>query len=488
MKFNTRVLVAIVLTTASAAALRADETLFDRSLSFLGGYDNFLKLQSVLYDFNETRSTSKGAQTLTGRHYFKFERGRCVAAQIETSSPEGEFLTILRDGGAKLWRNGEPVTEPSLVESARGEALRNAFWLAVPQALKRVGVRVEETGQTMIFEGASCRVYYASLGDASFVPGVSEVRLYLDAKTGVVRGAIYMPSDGKSAVTVAYKDYDITGDLLLATQRVETKFSKTPVRVFTLKKPKMKLGAPALMASVPAKKLKDAPTSAPPAAMDAVPAPRAAVPPAVKTAVPVLGTVSSERSPASALEFFASLSAAAREKQIASAVKPAPARAPEPAPVVRAPERDLVHTPVPAAGPDTPQTVRRARRDPAFLAMLHTPRARRMNEASTLSSVDMVNEGHRLRVVADMPGMLEQDIQIFVVERHLTIRGVRSMRPLAEGQEYVTKQRPLGSFVQEMELPFPVLSDKVEARLEKGVLTIMLPRLQTAASQIPFVR
>lgn len=83
-------------------------------------------------------------------------------------------------------------------------------------------------------------------------------------------------------------------------------------------------------------------------------------------------------------------------------------------------------------------------------------------------------------VHAEVPGMTLEDLEIFVTgNNHLTIKGERKFAVPDKGVQH-RQEREFGKFVRSMTLPFPVDADKVEARLENGVLQLNLPKHEAA--------
>ena len=82
-------------------------------------------------------------------------------------------------------------------------------------------------------------------------------------------------------------------------------------------------------------------------------------------------------------------------------------------------------------------------------------------------------------VSAEIPGMESTDLDITVHENTLTLRGSRKIDKLQKGETYHRQERGNGSFVRSVQLPFAVEADKVEAKLEKGILSLTLPRAES---------
>lgn len=81
-------------------------------------------------------------------------------------------------------------------------------------------------------------------------------------------------------------------------------------------------------------------------------------------------------------------------------------------------------------------------------------------------------------VTAELPGVDAENIDISVVGETLTLTGSRQPAELAEGEKYHRRERGFGKFTRTFQLPFTVEADKVEAKFDKGILHIFLPRAE----------
>jgi HSP20 family protein len=61
----------------------------------------------------------------------------------------------------------------------------------------------------------------------------------------------------------------------------------------------------------------------------------------------------------------------------------------------------------------------------------------------------------------------------------LTVKAERSWQP-AEGDELIVSERPQGSFTRRLFLGEGVDGDRIEARCENGVLTLIVPVAESA--------
>jgi HSP20 family protein len=77
---------------------------------------------------------------------------------------------------------------------------------------------------------------------------------------------------------------------------------------------------------------------------------------------------------------------------------------------------------------------------------------------------------------AELPGMTQDQVQVFVTEgNQLTIEGERKPVEVPQGVWH-RQERGFGKFNRVITLPVPVDANRVEARLEHGILHLRLPK------------
>jgi len=106
-------------------------------------------------------------------------------------------------------------------------------------------------------------------------------------------------------------------------------------------------------------------------------------------------------------------------------------------------------------------------------------RARRREEEAESAvfvqpDVDIVEDKNEYRLIADMPGVGKDGIEVLLEGNELTIVGRRSQEK-EEGQYLIRESRPRNyrrTFVLDPEID----TSRIKARIEQGVLTIHLPK------------
>lgn len=79
-------------------------------------------------------------------------------------------------------------------------------------------------------------------------------------------------------------------------------------------------------------------------------------------------------------------------------------------------------------------------------------------------------------VMANMPGVKPEDVEITLEGDTLTIKGER--RPPLENVDYVLQERPYGKFLRTLNINIPVDANKAEAKYENGMLILTIPKAE----------
>ncbi|MCS6908754.1 MAG: Hsp20/alpha crystallin family protein [Anaerolineales bacterium] len=89
-------------------------------------------------------------------------------------------------------------------------------------------------------------------------------------------------------------------------------------------------------------------------------------------------------------------------------------------------------------------------------------------------STDVFETEDALIVRIEVAGMREEDFTILLDSKYLTVRGVRV--DTSERRAYHQMEIPFGEFISEVELPFAVDAERIEAVYQAGFLRITLPK------------
>jgi HSP20 family protein len=94
--------------------------------------------------------------------------------------------------------------------------------------------------------------------------------------------------------------------------------------------------------------------------------------------------------------------------------------------------------------------------------------------------VDILETENDLVLKADLPDMQLENIDVRVENQTLSIKGERRFEKEASEKGFHRIERSYGSFVRNFAVPNSVDTEKVSADYKNGVLTVKLPKKETA--------
>lgn len=94
--------------------------------------------------------------------------------------------------------------------------------------------------------------------------------------------------------------------------------------------------------------------------------------------------------------------------------------------------------------------------------------------------VDIYDSGTALILEAELPGFKQDDIDIRLENNVLMLSGERRTEVTGDRSHYLRAERTAGTFSRSFALPASVDPDKIEARYDDGILTLTLPKTESA--------
>jgi HSP20 family protein len=119
-------------------------------------------------------------------------------------------------------------------------------------------------------------------------------------------------------------------------------------------------------------------------------------------------------------------------------------------------------------------------RSPFRRSLRGDPMFRRELTAGNAPAVDIVEKDNAYEVTADVPGFDDKSIEVQVLNGSLWIKGERKSEREEKQKGCYLSEREFGSFQRCFRLPDGIDTDKIEASLKKGVLTVTLPKTAEA--------
>lgn len=106
-----------------------------------------------------------------------------------------------------------------------------------------------------------------------------------------------------------------------------------------------------------------------------------------------------------------------------------------------------------------------------------------MSGLASLPPMDFVERDGQFELSVEMPGFDASEIDIRLSDGRLTVKGAKAEESEDKEGDYVVHERSSGSVERSITLPRSIDAAKVEARLQNGVLTIVLPKTEEAREQ-----
>ena len=99
---------------------------------------------------------------------------------------------------------------------------------------------------------------------------------------------------------------------------------------------------------------------------------------------------------------------------------------------------------------------------------------------SWVPAADLKETEDGFAIHLDLPGVVRKDVKVSVHDDVVTIRGQRNKEKTEERNNWHRTERVHGSFERSFRLGTPLDSTKVKAEYVNGVLTIVVPKAESA--------
>jgi HSP20 family protein len=93
-----------------------------------------------------------------------------------------------------------------------------------------------------------------------------------------------------------------------------------------------------------------------------------------------------------------------------------------------------------------------------------------------IPAMDLAETDEHLVLRADLPGLREDDVNIEIKDRVLTISGERRSEHEDKGEGFHRVERAYGGFSRSLNLPDGIDADDVSASFDRGVLEVKIPK------------
>lgn len=102
--------------------------------------------------------------------------------------------------------------------------------------------------------------------------------------------------------------------------------------------------------------------------------------------------------------------------------------------------------------------------------------------------LDVYQTPNEIVVKAGLPGVKPEDVNIDITGDTLTIKGENKAEQEIKKEDYLYRERRYGAFSRSVILPGGLRSDKAEATMEDGVLTLTIPKAEEVKPKVISVK
>jgi HSP20 family protein len=131
---------------------------------------------------------------------------------------------------------------------------------------------------------------------------------------------------------------------------------------------------------------------------------------------------------------------------------------------------------------------RRSSAEEMFKDMMETVKEKQVDLERTINeytsnlparpTMDVIEDEEQIKVITDLPGVERENIKIDITEDTLEITAQFDEETDIEGENFVRKERKYGKANRVITLPSKIKINESSAKFEKGVLTVILPKIE----------
>ena len=103
----------------------------------------------------------------------------------------------------------------------------------------------------------------------------------------------------------------------------------------------------------------------------------------------------------------------------------------------------------------------------------------RLQRSGVFPAINLTQDTVNYCIRAELPGLKSEDLSISAEDNSITISGERKIST-EEGVKYHRSERDAGKFSRVLNMPGEIDADKIEAKLNNGILTIVIPKAEKA--------
>ena len=98
--------------------------------------------------------------------------------------------------------------------------------------------------------------------------------------------------------------------------------------------------------------------------------------------------------------------------------------------------------------------------------------------------LDVSESEGEITIAVELPGINQDDIEIFFENGYLTLRGEKRAEAKESNKHFYRVERKYGSFSRAIPINCEILEEKIQANFQNGLLKITLPKSQASKEKI----
>jgi HSP20 family protein len=111
---------------------------------------------------------------------------------------------------------------------------------------------------------------------------------------------------------------------------------------------------------------------------------------------------------------------------------------------------------------------------------LYSSAPRRMVNAGVFPQLNVTEDANKFYLRAELPGVKSNELDIQAAGKNISISGERKIHSENDNARYHRREREAGKFSRVLAMPSDIDADRIEAKLENGILTVMVPKAEAA--------
>jgi HSP20 family protein len=99
-----------------------------------------------------------------------------------------------------------------------------------------------------------------------------------------------------------------------------------------------------------------------------------------------------------------------------------------------------------------------------------------MTAGAVKPAIDITENDEAITLTAELPGMSEEEVDLTITDGMLTLKGEKTVSHESKTGDSVVVERNYGSFHRSFPVPDRVDQDAIDAKFDKGVLKVVMPK------------